>query len=68
LICSQLFTVALYDTTTEPKTAVILHRQILEVIKNLQETWQVRVMGVTTDMSGESRKAWKMLNTDFPSS
>jgi hypothetical protein len=50
----------------ERKTAVNLHKQIIEVMKNLKETWDVSVIAVTTDASGESRKARRMLNMDFP--
>ena len=50
----------------ERKTAVNLHKQIIEVMKDLKENWDVSVVAVTTDASGESRKARRMLNLDFP--
>ena len=58
--------VSLYNTTSEWKTVTNLHKQILEVMKDLKNRWGVKVVAITTDASGESRKARKMLNTDLP--
>lgn len=39
---------------------------MMEVIEELRSKWNVIVVAFTTDASGESRKARKMLLTRFP--
>ncbi len=39
---------------------------MIEVVKHLQSEWKVIVVAFTTDTSGKSQKARKMLLTCFP--
>jgi hypothetical protein len=39
---------------------------MVEVIRELQSQWNVNITAFTTDASGESRKARKMLLARFP--
>ncbi|KAJ3497528.1 hypothetical protein NLJ89_g10338 [Agrocybe chaxingu] len=62
----QIFTVQVNDTTTERKTAEKLLDQMLEVLDKLDKEWKVRVIAFTTDASGESRKARRLLRERRP--
>lgn len=55
------------DTTTERKTAEHLLSQMLEVLQLLRTEWGVTVIAFTTDASGESRKARRLLQAQQPS-
>lgn len=55
-----------HDASDERKTADNLLKLMVEVIEHLQSEWKVTVVAFTTDASGESRKARKMLLTRFP--
>jgi hypothetical protein len=56
----------LNDTTVERKTADLFLKQINEVLEKLRTEWNVIVVGFTSDASGESRKARKMLLQSRP--
>ncbi|KAF8989423.1 hypothetical protein BDQ17DRAFT_1434471 [Cyathus striatus] len=53
----KLYTVELHDTTTERKTADNLRRKIEDTIQILKDEWNVSIVTVTTDSSGDGRKA-----------
>lgn len=54
------------DTTTERKTAENLLTLMIDVIEKLKIDWNVTVIAFTTDASGESRKARRLLAEKFP--
>jgi hypothetical protein len=54
-------TVKVYDTSSDCKTADHLLMLLEEVRKHLEMEWGVTVVAVTSDASGESRKARRML-------
>jgi hypothetical protein len=58
--------VKVHDASDERKTADNLFKLMVEVIEHLQLEWKVTVVAFTTDASGESRKARKMLLARFP--
>lgn len=66
LIDIQVYTVTVKDTTTERKTAEKLLGHMREVIDFLVNVWGVTVIAVTTDASGESRKARRLLQLALP--
>lgn len=55
-----------HDASNERKTADNLFKLMVEVIEELRSEWNVNVVAFTTDASGESRKARKMLLARFP--
>ena len=55
-----------HDASNERKTADNLFKLMVEVIEELRSEWNVNVVAFTTDASGESRKARKMLLAHFP--
>ena len=55
-----------HDSSGESKTAEKLLSLLESVIQNAEAEWQVRVVAVCTDASGESRKARKLLRKKFP--
>jgi hypothetical protein len=48
----------------ECKTAENLLMLVKEVMRKVREEWDVEVIGFTSDASGESRKARKLLKED----
>ena len=56
----------IHDASNERKTAENLFKLMVEVIGRLQSEWNVVVVAFTTDASGESRLARKMLLVQFP--
>ena len=62
----KLYTVEVRDTTTERKTAENMLQMMREVIKTLKDEWQVDPIAFTTDASGESRKARRLLQMEDP--
>ena len=61
-----MYTVRVHDASKERKTADNLFKLMLEVNEKLKKDWQVNIMGVTTDASGESRKARTLLLRHSP--
>jgi hypothetical protein len=61
-----VFTVRVYDTSSERKTAENLVKYILDVKEHLEMSWGVIVVAVTSDASGDSRKARKMVVKQMP--
>ncbi|SJK98740.1 uncharacterized protein ARMOST_02009 [Armillaria ostoyae] len=59
-------TVLVHDASNERKTAAKLFERMIEVINNLENKWGVHVIVFTTDASGESRKARKLLARRLP--
>ena len=57
----------LNDTSSVRKTADLFLEQIKEVIAIVTNDWQAKVVAFTSDASGESRKARKLLSIDHPS-
>ncbi|KAI0075641.1 hypothetical protein K474DRAFT_1599419 [Panus rudis PR-1116 ss-1] len=53
--------VTLHDASDERKTADILYDLMLKSIEKMEQEYKVNVIGYTTDSSGESKKARKML-------
>jgi len=58
--------VKVHDASNERKTAINLFKLMVEVMGRLQSHWKVVVVAFTTDASGESRLARKMLLARFP--
>jgi hypothetical protein len=58
--------VRVHDASGERKTAENLFQLMVEVIEQLRSEWGVTVVAFTTDASGESRKARKMLLACYP--
>lgn len=55
-----------HDASNERKTAKHLFNLMVEVMELLKSKWKVVVVAFTTDASGESRSARKMLLAQFP--
>jgi len=66
VVGKEVHTVKVHDASDERKTADNLFKLMVEVIEHLQSEWKVTVVAFTTDASGESRKARKMLLARFP--
>lgn len=62
----QVHSVRVIDASAERKTADILLQHMLEVVHTLQHDWKITVVAFTTDASGESKKARKLLKTRRP--
>lgn len=60
LSTTQLYTVKVYDTSSDRKTAENFIQIIQEVIKHLRDDWKVFVIAITTDASGEAKKAQRL--------
>jgi hypothetical protein len=58
--------VKVHDASNERKTADKLYKLMVEVVDLLQSEWKVTVVAFTTDASGESRRARKLLLAQFP--
>ncbi|KAF9037773.1 ribonuclease H-like domain-containing protein [Panaeolus papilionaceus] len=63
---TKVYTVKVYDTTIERKTAENLLVQMREVLKTLERDWEVKATAFTSDASGESRKARRLLREERP--
>ena len=50
----------------ERKTAELFLKQVEDIIEILKTEWQVNVVAFTSDASGESRKARKLLREKCP--
>jgi hypothetical protein len=57
----QLHTVKVHDASRDPWTAKELLRHILEAINKIETEWGATVIACTTDASGESQKAHRLL-------
>ena len=55
-----------HDASNERKTANNLYKLMIDVLEHLQLEWKVTVVAFTTDASGESRRARKLLLAQFP--
>ena len=55
-----------FDTTVERKTAQNLLKQMKTVIETLRMKWKVKVIAVTSDSSGKSKSARKLLGEERP--
>lgn len=55
-----------FDTTVERKTAQNLLKQMKQAIDTLRANWKVKVIAVTSDSSGESKSARKLLGEERP--
>ncbi|KAK0505457.1 hypothetical protein EDD18DRAFT_1305538 [Armillaria luteobubalina] len=55
-----------FMVTINSKTAAKLFERMIEVINILENEWGVCVIAFTTDASGESQKARKLLGCRFP--
>lgn len=56
-----LHNVRVFDASDERKTAENLLAMMITVIDDLEYSWGIKVVAFTSDASGESRKARKML-------
>lgn len=54
------------DVSADRRTAQHLKVLVKEVIQEVQESWGVEIVAVTSDASGESRAARKQLVQEFP--
>ncbi|TBU60357.1 hypothetical protein BD310DRAFT_779045, partial [Dichomitus squalens] len=63
---TRVYTIRTYDTSNEPKTAENLLKMLREVLQLLREEWRVIVIAVTSDCSGESRKARVEIVKELP--
>ena len=61
-----MYTVRTYDVSSEPKTAENLLKMLREVLQTVQKEWHVIVIAVTSDCSGESRKARVEIVKEIP--
>ncbi|KAH8977152.1 hypothetical protein EDB92DRAFT_845925 [Lactarius akahatsu] len=61
---NRVFTVKVYDTTVEKKTTGNLLIMMTEVLDILKHEWGVTPIAFTTDASGESRKAQRLLRSE----
>ncbi|KAG2029305.1 hypothetical protein BDR03DRAFT_936854 [Suillus americanus] len=50
----------------DSRNAEELLKQIIESINQVESEWGVIIIACTTDASGESRKAWRLLHAKFP--
>ena len=61
-----MYTIRTYDTSSEPKTAENLLKMLREVLLLVQKEWHVIVIAITSDSSGESRKARVEIVKELP--
>ena len=62
----QLHTVRVHDASKDPKTAEELLKQMLLAINIIETEWGSTMITCTTDASGESQKAWRLLRQKLP--
>ncbi|KAH7919875.1 hypothetical protein BV22DRAFT_1022220 [Leucogyrophana mollusca] len=62
----EVHTIWVTDVSSNWKTAVHLKELLIDVMKELEATWRVTVVAITSDASGESRAARKQLVQEFP--
>ncbi|KIJ19529.1 hypothetical protein PAXINDRAFT_8016 [Paxillus involutus ATCC 200175] len=63
---AQLHTIHVHDASNDPKTVEELLKQMLLAISNIKTEWGATVVACTTDASGESVKAWRLLWQKLP--
>ncbi|KAF5319230.1 hypothetical protein D9619_008286 [Psilocybe cf. subviscida] len=63
---TDMFTVKVFDTTIDRKTAENLLELIETVMEMLKNKWGSEVTSVTSDASGESAKAHRLLKEKYP--
>ena len=64
--CIKVHTVRVEDVSEERKTAEHLKRHIKSVMAQLQTEWDVVLVAIVTDASGECRKARRELASEYP--
>ncbi|KIK73899.1 hypothetical protein PAXRUDRAFT_109554, partial [Paxillus rubicundulus Ve08.2h10] len=62
----KLHTVRVHDASRDPKIAEELLKQMLLAINIIETEWGSTVIACTTDASGESQKARRLLRETFP--
>lgn len=62
----QVYTVRVDDTSTERKTAALLLVRLEAAITEVEERFNIKVVAVVTDASGECRKARRDLLKNYP--
>lgn len=55
-----------HDASGDSRNAEELLKQIIESIHQIESEWGVIIIACTTDASGESRKARRLLRAQFP--
>ena len=63
----KIHSVCVYDDSNERRDADHLYNHMIEVINMLQDDWHITVAAITSDASGESRKARSMIARSHPS-
>ncbi|KAG2033154.1 hypothetical protein BDR03DRAFT_1014523 [Suillus americanus] len=61
-----LHAVHVHDASGDSHNAEELLKQIIELINQVESEWGVIIIACTTDASGESHKAWRLLCAKFP--
>jgi hypothetical protein len=62
----KLRAVRVHDASGDSRNAKELLKQIIESINQVESEWGVIIIACTTDASGESCKARRLLRTNFP--
>ncbi|KAF8883954.1 hypothetical protein BD779DRAFT_1414713, partial [Infundibulicybe gibba] len=62
----EVHTVYVHDASTERKTAENLGEVIVKVKQKVESEWKASVIAITSDASGESSKARKLMVGKFP--
>ncbi|KAG0707177.1 ribonuclease H-like domain-containing protein, partial [Suillus ampliporus] len=62
----KLHTIKVHDASMDPHTAEELLKQMLDAISRIESEWGASVIACTTDASGESRKARRLLQEQLP--
>lgn len=62
----QVYTIKVFDTTTQRKTADRLLDQMHEVLEIVRVKWDAVAVAFTTDASGEAKKARRLLGQERP--
>ncbi|KIJ10127.1 hypothetical protein PAXINDRAFT_86523 [Paxillus involutus ATCC 200175] len=62
----KLHTIRVHDASNDPKTAEELLKQMLLAISSIETEWGATVVACTTDASGESAKARRLLRQKLP--
>ncbi|KAG1865766.1 hypothetical protein DFJ58DRAFT_150772 [Suillus subalutaceus] len=58
--------IKVHDASMDPHTAEELLKQMLDAISRIETKWGASVLACTTDTSGESRKARRLLREQLP--
>lgn len=64
--CLQLHTIRVHDASKDAKTADELLKQMLLTINIIETDWGSTIVACTTDASGESKKARRLLREKYP--